>query len=80
MTVDELRELLEDYDGGTEVRIMSQQAWPFENAIYGVTASSEFGPEDQDDEETEQREDVVYLVEGSQLGYGDKDAWDAARR
>lgn len=36
MTVSELMRLLEDGDPEAEVRIMSQQSWPFENAIAGV--------------------------------------------
>ena len=46
MTVSELRELLEGCDPEAEVRIMSQEGWPFENAIRGVAVREDFAGED----------------------------------
>lgn len=90
MTIDTLIEILGEYrdrfGGDTEVRLMTQQNWPFENNIYGVTSGAEINddPDDDDDDEAAENDDVaddavVYIVEGGQLGYGTKRAWDAAR-
>ena len=74
MTIDELIELLSDYrdelGGDTEVRIMTQPAWPFEHGVCGLTS----GEEINDDADP-----IIYIVEGDQLGYGDKRAWETAR-
>lgn len=88
MTVRELIEKLEeienDLGGDIEVRLMTQQNWPFENTIHGVTNSIEMiqpiGVEEEDEEIEEPAPDeiverVVYIVEGDQLGYGSKRAW-----
>ena len=40
MKVKELIDLLEEQDPDAEVLIMSQQNWPFENGVYGVTVRS----------------------------------------
>lgn len=79
MTVGELKELLEDLDDEMEVRIAQQPSWPLEYAIGGgevvdlnepAEDEGEFVPpgEEEDLEEEEPRE-VLYLFEGSQLGY-----------
>lgn len=86
MTIDELIERLEEYrddlGGDAEVRLMTQQNWPFENAIAGLASLKEIrdadDPEDEGDDEGA-AELVVYIVEGQQLGYGIKDAWAVAR-
>ena len=84
MTVDELIERLEEYreliGGDTEVRLMTQQNWPFENSICGIVsgkeindAADEDNPGDDDDVDDDT---IVYIVEGGQLGYGTKRAWE----
>jgi hypothetical protein len=89
MKVRDLIEILEDQDPDAEVLIMSQQSWPFENAIAGVAVREEIveDDEDLDDEEREEPHyekgtaaNDVFIVEGQQLRYGSKAAWDAARR
>jgi hypothetical protein len=84
MTLDELIDRLEEYrdelGGDAEVRLMTQQNWPFKNTLAGVVSAEEinefdnekFRDEDVDDDQ------VVYLVEGDQLGYGSKRAWELA--
>lgn len=89
MNVKQLIEILEDPDPDAEVLLMSQQSWPFENGIAGVAVREDLveDDEDLDDEEREEpryekgtaRNDV-FIVEGQQLRYGSKAAWDAARR
>jgi hypothetical protein len=92
MKVKELIDILEEQDPDAEVLIMSQQSWPFENGVYGVTVRSEMDGEDDNDDGDENNEDAtdateardgratndVFIVEGSQLRYGSKAAWDVA--
>ena len=57
MTVNELKDLLEFYDGDMEVRFASQPNWPFEYSINDAV------PVSTDDGE------IIYLEEGHQIGY-----------
>ena len=86
MNIQDLIEQLEDYKAehgeDAEVRLMTQQNWPFENRVYGLCDSSELQDEDEDEDEGEgdtEGKAIVYLVEGSQICYGNKNAWDAAQ-
>lgn len=86
MTVAALIALLEQYrdecGDDAEVRLMTQQNWPFENGIRGVTSTSQMDDfEDCEDEPFDvsggpDAGDVIYLVEGGQIGYGRKVAWE----
>ena len=88
MTIDDLIERLECYrdeiGGDAEVRLMTQQNWPFENHIHGLASGAEINAPDEDDDEDYpddadvEADAVLYIVEGSQLGYGSKRAWDVA--
>ena len=62
MTVSELKEILEHYDDDMEVRFASQPSWPFEYSILDAVLAHV-------DEEV-----VIYLEEGSQLGYLPREA------
>ena len=76
MTVRELIDILEGFDGDMEVRIAEQPNWPFEYSIAGI---AEFNPneDDWDDEdEEENNKSFVYIVEGRQLGYISNTLWD----
>ena len=88
MTIDELIARLEDYrdeiGGDAEVRLMTQQNWPFENSIYGLASGAEINDYEEDDEDGVDDDDaaedaVLFIVEGQQLGYGTKRAWEVAR-
>lgn len=89
MKVSELIEMLEEQDPDAEVLVMSQENWPFEMALCGVTTRDEILRADSDEEESEDddaeladglaRSDV-FLVEGTQLRYGSKTAWAVAAR
>lgn len=88
MTVENLINLLEDLAEAhpeAEVRFMSQPNWPFEYSIRGVTTTSEISDDEEEDEdegvmpEAPTKTEVIYLVEGSKLGYGNKAAWDVCR-
>lgn len=83
MTINELISRLEEYrdelGGDAEVRLMTQPNWPFENAIVGVCSGEEInaaGDEDDlNDDGDVEADQVVYILEGGQLGYGTKRAW-----
>jgi hypothetical protein len=86
MTIDQLIARLEEYrdeiGGDAQVRLMTQQNWPFENSIYGLASGAEINDyhDDQDGDDDDAAEDsVLFIVEGQQLGYGTKRAWDVAR-
>lgn len=82
MNVKELIEKLEEYEDDSEVRIMTQSSWPFENDVHGVACSSDMGNNEPDepDLDPDEQPEIVYLVEGRQLGYGNKAAWEVARK
>ncbi len=87
MTLDTLIEILTDYRDelgcDAEVRLMTQQNWPFENRICGVTSGREMNEADDDDADDHPQDvaddTTVYIVEGGPIGYGSKRAWDACR-
>jgi hypothetical protein len=87
MTIDELIARLEDYrdeiGGDAEVRLMTQQNWPFENSIYGLASGAEINDYDEDEadggDDDAAEDAVLFIVEGQQLGYGTKRAWEVAR-
>lgn len=81
MTVRQLMEELEQYDPDAQVLMMQQPSWPFEYSIEGVTQRWMFDEElatddaeDRDDRGTKRGSDV-FLLEGTQLRYGSKNAW-----
>ena len=61
--IEEMEWAIEQNKGCVEVRFASQPKWPFEYSIdTAVTVEVE-------DENTDEKEKVVYLSEGTQLGY-----------
>jgi hypothetical protein len=82
MTIDQLIERLEEYrdtlGGDAEVRLMTQQNWPFENTVTGLASGEEINQADDEDDDDVDDDVVVYIVEGRQLGYGSKRAWEVA--
>ncbi len=87
MTIDELINRLEEYrdalGGDTEVRLMTQENWPFENGIIGLASGEEINDardeEDPDDQDQDvDADDAIFIVEGQQLCYGSKRAWEVA--
>ncbi len=69
MTVGELIQELKYMDEDATVRFASQPSWPFEYSINGVVQTT---VRDRNDE----KEDIVYLEEGRQVGYLPKEAKD----
>jgi hypothetical protein len=89
MKVKQLIAILEAHDPEATVLIMSQQSWPSENAVYGVTTRSELEETDEADGEDAdapapgrdgRAASDVFIVEGTQLRYGSKTAWEVAAR
>ena len=81
MKVQDLIDILEAMDPEAAVLVMTQQNWPFENSVAGVAVREDFSDSDDEpgfDDGTAPND--VFIVEGGQLRYGSKDAWDAARR
>ncbi len=89
MTLGQLISLLEEYRDehgeDAEVRLMTQETWPFENRIAGVTSGAEMNEASNDDpseylDDQDVAEDaIVYIVEGGQICYGSKRAWETCR-
>ncbi len=74
MTVQDLINLLKRMDPDAEVRFASQPSWPFEYEINDVVEVQPPNEDEYDDDEEapdlgDDPVAVVYLVEGSQLGY-----------
>ena len=84
MTVNELIERLEEYrqeiGGDAEVRLMTQSNWPFEYGITGLASRTEINDAMRERDEDAEPEDEValFIVEGQQLCYGAKEAWEVA--
>lgn len=81
MTVQDLIDRLIEYrdvlGGDTEVRTMQQPSWPFEYSIEGLVSTDEMRPEDNDEDDSEtETETKVFILEGTQLCYGSRSAWD----
>ena len=68
MTVRELIEELRLFDQEAQVRFASQPSWPFEYSINGVVQAEVEKPDEYTDDGYE-KEDIVYLEEGRQIGY-----------
>jgi len=82
MTLNDLIAILEDYrdtfNGNAEIRLMTQQKWPIECTIGGVCSGREINedPEGKNDDQDVEHDSTIYIVEGTQLDYGSKRAWE----
>ena len=81
--IDRLEELAAALGDDVEVRLVSQPNWPFEHTIAGVTDAETIrrAEDDSDDDPDDfdpqgDCDQVVYIVEGQQLDYGSKTAWN----
>lgn len=84
MNVARLISLLEQYDPEAEVCIMQQPHYPLKSYVMGVCSQREMDFEDDINDDPEASAQVpqgpVFIVEGSHIGYGRRDAWDYARK
>lgn len=94
MNVGELRELLEDYDDDTEVRMMISPDWPTVHGVHGLWYPPKHATEreeneamyDEDgnvaDDRDERLEHILYILQGERPErvnpYGDAKAWEEA--
>ena len=76
MKVRELLDRLSEYSEDAEVRLMHQPSYPLESTLGGVVGESEIREHEGGDLGDEP--EVVYLLEGTQIGYGRRVAWEAA--
>lgn len=81
MRLSELIEKLEAFQDAypgkdPEVRLAIQPSWPFEYSIHSI--SSPRLKDDRGEDDRGEKVPVVYLSEGSQLGYLPRAAQDAA--
>jgi hypothetical protein len=76
MTVQELIDELESFDGEAEVRFLAQPSWPFEYTIAAVVEANGRPDDLSGYRETPARR--VLLVEGRQACYGDRGAFESA--
>ena len=71
--IEQLENLAEEHGDETDVRIAHQPSWPFEyeiNSVEAVDLNADSGHPDEGHEDSEEPDAlVVYLAEGSQLGY-----------
>ncbi|TWU40181.1 hypothetical protein Q31b_35260 [Novipirellula aureliae] len=80
-----LTEYAEEHGGDAEIRLMTQENWPFENHIAGVTSgiemnqASEDDPSEYFDDQDVAEDNTIYIVEGGQICYGSKRAWETCR-
>ena len=85
MKVRELIEILGKMDAEANVMLAQQPGYPFEYSVAGVAVREDFIEDDEDGGERRTYEpgtagNDVLIVEGAQLRYGSKAAWDAAAR
>jgi hypothetical protein len=81
MKVHQLIKALQELNPGAEVRLATQRHWPFEYTIAGVVINDELtqpGRVSDDeladaDESEDDLTDVVWIVEGDQIGYADSE-------
>jgi hypothetical protein len=78
MTVGQLISILSDYPEDAQVKLMTQENYPFENTIKGVIGRDQFETIDEGDHSSrrgEKKQNDVFLLEGTQLCYGSHDAF-----
>ena len=87
MKVKELIEILGKMDAEANVMLAQQPGYPFEYSVAGVAVREEFTEDDDEGSGGDPRAyepgtaaNDVFIVEGTQLRYGSKAAWGAARR
>lgn len=76
--IDMLEEAAVELGDDAEVRLMTQHNWPFEYSIFGLARGEDINASEDDDDDDVEDDNVLYIVEGTQLGYGSKRAWEVA--
>ena len=73
MTVGQLIEMLQDYDPAAEIRLATQPNYPLESSVRGVVSNDDMAATHGDADEN-----IVWITEGSQIGYAPRAAFDAS--
>ena len=68
MKVRQLLDLLAEYSPDADVRVVSQPRYPLESSLAGVVSESEVRA--HEGRELGAEPEVVFLLEGQQIGYG----------
>ena len=76
MKVGELIDRLSEYSADAEVRLMHQPRYPLESTLGGVVGESEI--QEHEGGNLGDEPEVVYLLEGRQLRYGRRVAWEVS--
>lgn len=76
--IDLLEDAASELGDDAEVRLMTQHNWPFENSIFGLASGRDINASEDGEDDDVDSENVLYIVEGTQLGYGSKRAWEVA--
>ncbi|KKK90817.1 hypothetical protein LCGC14_2719230 [marine sediment metagenome] len=75
MKVSKLLEALQDCDPDARVILATQSHRPLESHAIGIVQRDEYEDEDECDEGGRKPNDVL-ILEGDQIGYGNRKAWD----
>lgn len=70
--IEQLQKMESEHGGDVDVRLAHQPSWPFEYSISEVEAGVPGYDDEDEDEESpakDDRETVIYIGEGRQLGY-----------
>ena len=79
--IDMLEDIVNEVGDEAEVRLVTQPSWPFEHQLLGVTTGAQINSSDErEDDDDVESDNIVYLVEGTQLCYGSKRAWEVVTK
>jgi len=76
MKVQDLIDRLSEYEPKAEVRLLHQPSYPMESTLGGIVSESKVVEHESLD--LGDGPDVVFLLEGRQIGYGRATAWEVA--
>lgn len=68
MTISELKAMIVDLPDDMPVHLMTQPTYPLEYEVANCITTDDFNNENEN-------ENVFYLCEGENVGYGSRDAW-----
>lgn len=94
MTVAQMIERLQEMDPEAEVRLATQPSWPLEYHVAGVASQQEivdykraeekcdehgfYNCDECEPETSEEDGNIVWIAEGSQIGYAQRAVWEVA--
>lgn len=83
MNVQELIDILEDFDRSAEVRIAYQSNWPLAAYIENVRTVERDDEDEDNDNDNDSQSEVVWIAASDTVSYSDspyapRSAWDSA--